>query len=109
MPDAFSPSRSLKYCFMTLRTVSESSFSRASDLLSDRFLGCNGDLFCVVFEPSRPAELVVEEFRDGRELLGSGLELVHAGAEHCGVPETLRVPSDVLARYASAAFHPVES
>src|SRR6185369_8670704 len=71
----FSPSRSLKYCFMTLRTVEESSFSRpdesarASERLFWWVLGCKGDLV-VIFQARRGFQLLAEELRDGGQLLG---------------------------------------
>src|SRR5579862_2494451 len=103
MPEAFSPSRSLKYWRMTLRTVDESSLSRTSVLPSYFFLGCKCHLF-VVFEARRAREQPAEEFIHGGELRFGVLEGVHAGTEHCGVLEALRVPADVLARHPRAAL-----
>src|SRR5260221_1747423 len=108
MPEHFSPSRSLKYCFITLRTVDWSSFSRASDFPSERCLGCKGHLFFVVFEPRRLPEELVEELRDGLELPGGGLDRIHARPEHGGVAKPLGVPGDVLARDARAALDAIE-
>src|SRR5512138_1236027 len=110
MPVHFSPSRSLKYCFMTLRTASVISLSRApvSARLSDRCLGCKCDLV-VVFELAGDAQELVEELRHRRELLLRSLERVHARAEGRRVAQALRVPADVLARHANAALAPVES
>src|SRR5260221_11445235 len=105
MPDAFSPSRSLKYCRITLRTVSASSFSRAaSDLASPLFLRCKRHLFVVVFESRRMREQLAEEGRYGGKLQFGGLESVHSCPEHGGVLQTLRVPADVLAAHPRAAF-----
>src|SRR5262245_20245704 len=109
MPEHFSPSRSLKYCLMTLRTVEESSFSRASDFPSERCLGCKGHLFLVVFEPLRTPQELFEELLHGFELSRGGLDGIHAGPEHRGVAQPLGIPADVLARDAIAAFHPIES
>src|SRR5437762_8843919 len=110
MPEAFSPSRSLKYCRITLRTVSDSSFSLTlSDLVSDFVLCCKRHLVFVVFELCRLREELVEEPRDGRELGLCAIERIHAGAEHGGVLEPLRVPADVLARDLYAALETVES
>src|ERR1700682_1528342 len=109
MPEAFSPSRSLKYCLITLRTVSDNSFSRtASDLPSDLFLGCKRHLVIVVFELTRMREQLVEELCHCGELQFGGLEGVHAGAEHGGVLESFRVPADVLAGHPHAALVAVE-
>src|SRR5512141_823590 len=100
MPEGFSPSRSLKYWRITLRTVVESSVSRAlSPFASYFFLCCKRHLFGLVFESRRSREQLVEESRDGGELLIGGLEGIHAGAEHGGVLESFRVPTDVLASY----------
>src|SRR5207237_813239 len=110
MPEAFSPSRSLKYCRMTLRTVRDSSFSRLlSDLVSDFVLCCKRHLFVVVFEPDRALRGVVEKAHDGGELGLGGLEGIHAGAEHGGIPQSLRVPGDMLARHARAALRSVKN
>src|SRR5438309_5449526 len=109
MPDAFSPSRSLKYCLITLRTVSASSFSRtASDLPSSLVLCCKRHLVVVVFEARRMREQLAEELDDGGELQFCGLDGIHAGAEHGGVLESFRVPTDMLARHAHAALVAVE-
>src|SRR4029079_5584116 len=109
MSQVFSPSRSLKYCRITLRTVSVSSFSPPpSDLASDLVLCCKRHLV-VVFEPLRALRKLVEELRHRGELRLGGLEGIHAGAEHGGVTEPLRVPTDMLARDAHAALHAVES
>src|SRR5688500_7404024 len=100
MPEHFSPSRSLKYCFITLRTVSDSSFSRApSERASDLCLGCKGDLVLLdVLERRGVRAQPVEEFRHGGELHLGPLERVHARAEDGRVLEPLGVPADVLAR-----------
>src|SRR5690349_19650647 len=105
MPVHFSPSRSLKYCFMTFRTVEASSVSRAaaSALESNLCLRCKGDLF-VVFEAGGVRGELVEEPCHGGELQLGGLEGVHAGAEHGGILESFRVPADVLARTPHAAL-----
>src|SRR6266851_9713795 len=109
MPEAFSPSRSLKYCRITLRTVRDSSFSfPPSDLASDLVLCCKRHLF-VVFELGRALGSLVEKARDGGELGLGGLEGIHAGAEHGGIPQSPRVPADVLARHARAALRSIES
>src|SRR4051812_14814650 len=98
MPVHFSPSRSLKYCRITFRTVDVSSSSRASASPLVLCLGCKCDLFVVfVFEGARAHEQAVEEFPDGRELRARVVEGVHAGAEHGGVPEAPGIPADVLA------------
>src|SRR5471030_1640788 len=108
MPDAFSPSRSLKYWRITLRTVEESSFSRAaSDLESDLFLGCKCHLV-VVFKSRRMREQLAEERRYGGELHFGALEGFHSCPEHGGVLESFRVPADVLARHSRAALVTVE-
>src|SRR5438132_8575840 len=108
MSQAFSPSRSLKYCRITLRTVKDSSFSLPpSDLVSDLDLCCKRHLV-VVFEPSRALQHLVEETRDGGELGLGGLESIHPGAEDGRVTQPFRVPPDVLARDARAALHPVK-
>src|SRR5438477_2744548 len=108
MSQAFSPSRSLKYCRITLRTVKDSSFSLPpSDLVSDLDLCCKRHLV-VVFEPRGALQHLVEETRDGGELGLCGLEGIHAGAEHGGMAQSLRVPADVLARHPGAALHSVE-
>src|SRR4051812_11817732 len=107
MPVHFSPSRSLKYWRITLRTVSVSSLSRESER-SDLCLGCKGDLAVVVFEGARVRELRVEELLDGGELRLGGFQRVHARAEDCGILEALRVPADVLARHARAALVAIE-
>src|SRR6185437_712121 len=98
MPVHFSPSRSLKYCFITLRTVEASSVSRAdaSALAANLCLRCKGDLI-VVFEAAGLRGELVEEPRHGGELQLRGLEGIHARAEHGRVLESLRVPADVLA------------
>src|SRR4051812_46797405 len=103
MPVHFSPSRSLKYCRITLRTVMDSSLSRESER-SDLCLGCKSDLAIVVFERARVRQQSVEEFLHGGELGLGGLQGIHAGAEHGGVLEPLRVPGDVLAGHAGAAL-----
>src|SRR6478672_12565919 len=109
MPEAFSPSRSLKYWRMTLRTVVESSFSReASDLLSYFFLCCKRHLSGFVFESRRMRVQLVEEACHGGELHFGGLEGVHAGAEHGGILESFRVPADVLPCHPRAALVAVE-
>src|SRR5678815_2632894 len=101
MPVHFSPSRSLKYCRITLRTVDVSSLSRASASALVLCLGCKCDLFVVfVFEGARVREKAVEEFLDGGELVARVLEGVHAGTENGGVRQALGVPADVLARHA---------
>src|SRR5438874_13289516 len=108
MPVHFSPSRSLKYWRMTLRTVRDSSFSRAdSERASDLCLGCKGHLF-FVFEDRGPGHELVEEPRHGSQLLGRGLQGVHPRAERRGVAQSLRVPPDVLARHAHAALVSIE-
>src|SRR3954466_2671137 len=107
MPVHFSPSRSLKYCRITLRTVSVSSLSRESER-SDLCLGCKGDLAFIVFEGARVRELRVEEFLHGGELRLGGFKRVHAGAEDGGVLEPLGVPADVLAGHARAALVAIE-
>src|SRR6185437_3062192 len=109
MPVHFSPSRSLKYCFITLRTVEASSVSRAaaSAFGTNLCLRCKGHLF-VVFEARRVRGELVEEPFHGGELHCGGLEGVHAGAEHGGILESLRVPADVLARHPHAALDAVE-
>src|SRR3954462_13040432 len=105
MPEAFSPSRSLKYWRMTLRTVVESSFSlEPSALLSYFFLCCKCHLFEFVFESRRMREQLVEECRHRGELQFGVFECVHACAEHGGVLQTLRVPADVLPRHPRAAL-----
>src|SRR5258708_24397318 len=105
MPEAFSPSRSLKYWRITLRTVEESSFSRtASDLASDLFLGCKSHLVIDVFEARRMGGELAEERCHGGELQFGALEGVHAGAEHGGGLESVRVPADVPARYPPSAL-----
>src|SRR5579859_5342126 len=104
MPEAFSPSRSLKYWRITLRTVLDSSLSRTSPLPSFLVLCGNCHLFFVVLEPLRALGELVEETIDGFELELRGLEGVHAGAEHGRVLESLGVPADVLARDARAAL-----
>src|SRR5450631_272305 len=109
MPDAFSPSRSLKYWRITLRTVEESSFSRtASALASDLFLGCKSHLVFDIFEARRMGGELAEERCHGGELQFGGLEGVHAGTEHGGVLQSFRVPADVLARHPRAALVAVE-
>src|SRR5690349_12186773 len=61
MSQAFSPSRSLKYCRITLRTVKDSSFSLPpSDLVSDLDLCCKCHLV-VVFEPRGALQHLVEK------------------------------------------------
>src|SRR5215471_6698482 len=107
MPEAFSPSRSLKYWRMTLRTVLDSSLSRTSPLPSVLGLCGKGYLF-VVFESRGTLGELVEEACDGFELQLRGLEGVHAGAENGRVLETLRVPADVLAGDPRAALVAVE-
>src|SRR3954466_13355254 len=110
MPVHFSPSRSLKYCFMTLRTASESSLSRppVSARLSD-LLGCKCDLFVVVvFELARTAHELVEKLRHRLELRLRIVEGVHARAEHRRVRKALGVPADVLARHPHASLPAVE-
>src|SRR6185503_8174804 len=109
MPDAFSPSRSLKYWRITLRTVSDSSFSLfASDLLSYFFLCCKRHLFGFVFESRRVREQLVEECRHRGKLHLGVVEGVHAGAEHGGVLESFGVPPDVLPCHPRAALVAVE-
>src|SRR5690349_15324595 len=109
MPEAFSPSRSLKYWRITLRTVEDSSFSPfASVLLSYFFLCCKCHLFRFVFESRRVREQLVEECRHRGELHLGVVEGVHPGAEHGGVLETLGVPADVLPRHPRAALIAVE-
>src|SRR5688572_14275587 len=109
MPVHFSPSRSLKYCRITLRTVRESSLSRPASPRSPRFLGCKGDLaFFHVFQLARVRQQPIEELRDRGELQGAVVERVHAGAEHRRVAQALRVPADVLARHAHAALVAIE-
>src|SRR5687767_13879932 len=109
MPVHFSPSRSLKYWRITLRTVEESSLSRASGSTRLLCLGCKRDLFFVcVFERARVREQPVEEFLHGGELQLCGIEGVHAGAENGGVSEPLGVPTDVLASHPRAALVAVE-
>src|ERR1700675_4244442 len=109
MPDAFSPSRSLKYWRITFRTVEESSFSRAaSALASDLFLGCKSHLVFDIFEARRMGGELAEERCHGGELQFGALEGVHAGTEHGGVLESFRVPADVLARDPRAALETVE-
>src|SRR5258708_15986551 len=110
MPEAVSPSRSLKYCRITLRTVEDSSFSRAaSDLASDLSLRCKRRLVHFVFERGRMREQLVEELCHCGELHFGGLEGVHAGAEHGGVLESFRVPADVLTSHPRAACVAVKS
>src|SRR5512140_1615350 len=108
MPEHFSPSRSLKYWRITLRTVDESSLSLPdSDRL--RCLGCKRDiLFFLVFELGRVDQQAAEELVHGGELGLGVVQGVHAGTEHRGVAEPLRVPTDVLARHARAALVTVE-
>src|SRR4029079_12325949 len=109
MPDAFSPSRSLKYWRITLRTVRDSSFSRfASDLLSYFFLCCKRHLLKFVFESRRVREQLVEECRHRGKLHLGVVEGVHAGAEHGGVLESLGVPPDVFSSHPHAALQAVE-
>src|SRR5947209_5000174 len=108
MPVHFSPSRSLKYCFMTLRTVEDSSFSRMPPSPLSEFLRCKRDLFFVVFERARMREQLLEEAGDRFELQVHRLERVHARAEDRRVLEPLRIPADVLARDPHAALHAVE-
>src|SRR3954469_3059033 len=107
MPEAFSPSRSLKDCRMTLRTVRASSFSRES-ALSPRCLGCKCDLGFHVFEAARMRQQPVEELSDRGDLHLRIVERIHARAEHGGVLEALGVPADVLAGHAHAALVAVE-
>src|ERR1700687_2061467 len=112
MPEVFSPSRSLKYCRMTLRTVEESSLSRtlASPFVSYLCcLRCKGNLVVVVFELAGMRLQLIEEARDGFELQRRGLEGIHAGAERGGILQALRVPADVLARDAHPALVAVEA
>src|SRR3982751_4962699 len=105
MPVHFSPSRSLKYWRITLRTVDVSSLSLASASPLLLCLGCKCDLFVVfVFEGAGAHAQAVEEFLHGRELRWSVLEGVHAGPEHRRVLEALGVPADVLARHPHAAL-----
>src|SRR5438270_2797519 len=109
MPDAFSPSRSLKYWRITLRTVRDSSFSLPlSDLLSYFFLCCKRHLFGFVFESRRVREQPVEEFLNCGELHPGVIEGVHPGAEHGGILQSLGVPADVLPRHAHAPLVSVE-
>src|SRR6185312_17063143 len=107
MPEAFSPSRSLKYWRITLRTVEDSSLSRTSPLPSFLVLCCKGDLF-VVLEALRALGELVEEPRDGLELQLGALQRVHARAEDGRVLESLGIPTDVLAGHARAPLHAVE-
>src|SRR6185436_20726453 len=109
MPEAFSPSRSLKYWRMTLRTVDVSSFSlEPSALLSYFFLCCKRHLFGFVFESRRVREQPVEEFLHGGELHLGVVEGVHPGTEHGGVLQSFRVPADVLPRHPRAPLVSVE-
>src|SRR6185503_18128555 len=108
MPLHFSPSRSLKYCFMTLRTVEDSSFSRMPPSPLSVCLRCKGDLFFIIFERAGMREQLVEEASDRFELELRRLERVHARAEDGRMLEALRVPADVLARDAHAALDAVE-
>src|SRR5580765_7352908 len=109
MPVAFSPSRSLKYWRITLRTVDDSSLSRASESPRVLCLGCNCDLFLVfVFERARVGEQAVEEFLHGRKLRIGAVERIHPGAEHRRVTQPLGVPTDVLASHPHAALVAVE-
>src|SRR5688500_13931511 len=109
MPVHFSLSTSLKYWRITLRTVEESSLSRASGSTRLLCLGCKRDLFFFcVFELAGVREQPVEEFLHGGELRLRGIERVHAGAEHGGVSEPLGVPTDVLASHPCAALVAVE-
>src|SRR6187402_667528 len=109
MPEAFSPSRSLKYWRMTLRTVDESSLSRPS-VRSVLCLGCNGDLvFIRIFELARVLQQAVEEFGHGGQLQVCVVERIHPRAEHRGVLESLGVPADVLPGHARAALVAIES
>src|SRR5436190_18090282 len=107
MPVAFSPSRSLKYWRMTLRTVDDNSLSRASASPRLLCLGCKRDLV-LVFERRRMREQPAEEFLHGGELRFGGVECVHARAEHGGVLEPLGVPGDVLPGDARPALVAVE-
>src|SRR3954462_6647799 len=108
MPEAFSPSRSLKYWRITLRTVEDNSLSRTSDLPSNLILCGKRYLFFVVFEPLRARRELVEEARHGFQLQLRALERVHAGAENGRVLEPLGVPADVLPRHTRAALPAVE-
>src|SRR4029078_5460435 len=98
MPVHFSPSRSLKYWRITLRTVDVSSLSRASASPLLLCLGCKCDLIIVfVFEGARAHEQAVEELLHGGELHLGVIECVHTRPEHRGVLEPLGVPADSLA------------
>src|SRR5690349_17411362 len=109
MPVHFSPSRSLKYCRITFRTVDVSSLSRASPSPLLLCLGCKCDLFVVfVFEGARADEHAVEELLHGGELDLGVIEGIHAGTEHGGVLEPLGVPANVLARHAHAPLEAIE-
>src|SRR6188768_1714059 len=109
MPVHFSPSRSLKYWRITLRTVDESSLS-PDESARLRCLGCKRDIFFfLVLERFGPGEQAVEEFLHGGELRLGVVEGVHAGPEHGGVAEPLRVPTDVLPRDPHAALVSIES
>src|ERR1041384_4411363 len=109
MLEAFSPSRSLKYWRITLRTVVASSCPREpSVLFSYFFLCCKRHLFGFVFESRRMREQPVEECRDRGELQFGVLECVHARAEHGGVLQPLGVPAYVLTSHPHAALVAVE-
>src|ERR1700687_519646 len=109
MPEVFSPSRSLKYCFITLRTVEDSSLSRTppSDLPSVLCLGCKSHLL-FVFKTHRAREQLVKKPGYGGELHLDGLKGVHAGAEHGGISKSPCVPADVLTRHPHATLGAVE-
>src|SRR6185369_10659843 len=112
MPVHFSPSRSLKYWRITLRTADDSSLSRVpvSARLSARCLGCKGDLFVIfVFQLPRAAHDLAKELVHGLELLLRGLEGIHARTEDRRAAQALGVPADVLARNPHAALAPVEA
>src|SRR5512141_246726 len=103
MPEVFSPSRSLKYCRITLRTMEVSSFSRAASARdSPRCLGGECDFLVVihVLQVGRVREEPTEELLDRGLLCRRIVERVHAGPEHGGVPQALRIPADVLAGHA---------
>src|SRR5688572_10737395 len=109
MPVHFSPSRSLKYWRITLRTVVESSLSPAESARL-RFLGCKRDiLFFLVLQSGRVSQQAVEEFLHGGELGLCVIQCIHAGPEHGGVPQPFGVPAYVLARDPRAALVAVEA
>src|SRR5258706_5161286 len=109
MPEAFSPSRSLKYWRMTLRTVDVSSFSlEAPDWLAYFLLCCKRHLCGFVFESRRVREQPVEEILHGGELHLGVVEGVHPGTEYGGVLESFRVPADVLPRHPHSPLVAVE-